>query len=243
MERAWTIIMKQLAISIKNENEARIFIQEFLTLSQEGKTHIAIIRNIDTLQKRIRKHIKSNQKPSDKISIVPIAHDKDLQIILKFIPQNIKLAFKTHPPYILCINPQIFDKIKGTNGKVSAFAFPFTNCIIMSAEHDKKSVHSLLIHEFLHYASELGSSWSNWRDGVNEYKPWVVEGITELYTERLMAANHLVYKQHKTYEKYVAAVRQIEAVLGKENLKEIYFKGDIKAILLSKNERLSKSCE
>jgi hypothetical protein len=227
--------MKQPLISIKNENEARIFISEFLALSQEGRTHSAIMRNIDTLQKRIRKHIKSNQKPSDKISIVPIAHDKDLQIILRFIPQNIKLAFKAHSPYILCINPQIFDKIKGTKDKVNAFAFPFTNCIIMSAEYDKKLVHSLLIHEFLHYASELGSGWSNWRNGVNEYKPWIIEGVTELYTRRLTTANHLVYKQHKKYENYVATVRQIEKVLGKENLKEIYFKGDIKAIFLSKN--------
>lgn len=227
--------MNQPPIFVKTEKEAKIFVYEFLTLLGENRTHDVVIRKIVVLQKKIRESQKLELKIN--IFVKSIAYNRDLKIVSEFIPTKIKSAFKTYPPYVICLKRHVFDKIKGTENKVNAFTFPFSNCIIIT-ENYIGDIHYLLIHEFLHYASELGSNWSNWRNKVNKYKTWIIEGITELYTKRLAATNHIQYKQHKKYEKYVAAIRPIEALLGKENLKEIYFNGDIGAIFLSTDEKV-----
>jgi hypothetical protein len=178
--------MTKPKIFIKNNQEALVFVSEFLTLMERYKTHEAMIKNIGVLEREIKKKIKNNSRPESKNFLAEaVAYGKYIKIVSDFIPPSIKSTFRTYPPYVLYLRPWIFDKIKGTEGKVNAFAFPFTNCVIVSTGDDKRYIHCLLVHEFLHYASELGSDWSNWKAG-NKYRPWIVEGITELYTERLV---------------------------------------------------------
>lgn len=227
--------MKPPKIFVKNKKDAEIFISEFLVLMSKYRNHEKLIKNIDLLKKRMERGSKNNSKSGNTFT-APIIYDKDLEIISNFVPGNIKILLKTYPPYVFYIKSQIFDKIKGTESKVNAFTFPFSNCIIITEDYSKRDVHRLLIHEFLHYASELGSDWKNWKHGINKYKPWVVEGITELYTKRLATANNITYVPHKKYKTYLDIMSRVESILGKDNLKKLYFNGNIESIILSKGK-------
>jgi hypothetical protein len=218
-------------VFIQTQKEALTFVSEFLVLMKGNKSHEALIKNVAILEKRIRESIKNNSEPkSNDFLAETVAYDEYIKIVSNFIPIYTKASFRAYPPYVLRIRSHIFDKMKGTKGKVNAFAFPFSNCVIVTEECNKRRIPSVLIHEFLHYASELGSDWNGWRNGVNQYRPWVIEGITELYTKRLAIANRIPYTRHKNYDKFLNAITQIEAILGKENLKKAYFSGNINLI-------------
>jgi hypothetical protein len=172
------------------------------------------------LQRRIDKEAEDTERvPKDIFAHVDNYND-DLKIVLNFIPEKIKTIFEAYPPVVSCIKPQIFQKIKLTKNKVTAFAYPLSNHIMITEGHVTRFVHSYLIHEFLHYASGLGSNW------YLPKVPWLVEGITELYTKRLAAENGINYEPHGRYEVYVRKVIPIETSVGEKKLKELYFKGN-----------------
>jgi hypothetical protein len=216
-------IITKPRILVRNKREAEIFVSELSKLDirmYEDKSEVILREKAKLLQSKINKKSKDTEIATKNIFAHIGNYNDDLSIILNFIPERVKPSFETYLPFVSCIKIPLFEKIKLTKNKVTAFAYPLSNHIIITEGYVARFVHSCLIHEFLHYASGLGSDWHLPKT------PWLIEGITELYTKRLAAEYGISYEPHNRYEEYVRMVLPIETSVGEKELKALYFKGD-----------------
>lgn len=157
-------------------------------------------------------------------------------LTVDFLGPTIYGRFSRTPPIQTVEESSFFDAYKEAFGILPAgLQFPRTNHQILdiSKETDTPANKAkTVVHEELHYASELGGGKNiRWWDDTL-FRPrelghvsWLHEGLTELYAQQLTRAHGLT-PDYVSYPYETATAFYLQKLVGEETLKRAYLTGD-----------------
>jgi hypothetical protein len=165
-----------------------------------------------------------------------------------FLGPDLAARKPKQPPVIGTETPQYFHRFEKDNGYPvnGVHVWGASSIEISMKVHEPANRYRVIVHEQLHYASELGGGQNIRWPGENGkmvgagYVPWLHEGLTELYAQRL-SREHGMEPTSVAYPFETSACLYMENILvkaagdrkaGQEILRNAYLSGDFTQVRL-----------